>query len=101
MSIKAIKCNHTKHEALSSNPSAGGLVPVILATWEAEIRRILVQGQPGQLGFVRPYLQNNYSKIGWRCGSSYRVPALQVWRSEFNSSPQSHIKKGNLHQIFK
>jgi hypothetical protein len=24
-------------------------IPVILATWEAEIRRIVVQGQPGQV----------------------------------------------------
>jgi hypothetical protein len=27
--------------------NAGGLTHVIVATWEAEIRRITVQGQPG------------------------------------------------------
>jgi hypothetical protein len=31
------------------------LTPVILATWEAEIRRIMVQGHPGQK--AGPYLK--------------------------------------------
>jgi hypothetical protein len=35
--------------------------PVILAAWEAEIRRIVVQGQPRQK--VRPYLKNTQHKI--------------------------------------
>jgi hypothetical protein len=35
-------------------------MPVILATWEAEIRRIKVQGQLGKQ-FARPHLQNNQS----------------------------------------
>jgi hypothetical protein len=29
--------------------SGAGLTPVILATWEAEIRRITVRGQPRQI----------------------------------------------------
>jgi hypothetical protein len=32
-------------------------MPVILATWEAEIRRIVVRG---------PHLQNNQIKMDWR-----------------------------------
>jgi hypothetical protein len=29
--------------------ASGWLMPIILATWEAEIRRIEVQGQPRQI----------------------------------------------------
>jgi hypothetical protein len=50
---------------------------IIPATWEAEIRSIMVQGQPGQI-VHKPSSQNNQSKMDWRCGSSSRVPALQV-----------------------
>jgi hypothetical protein len=31
-------------------------MPVIPATWKAEIRRIMVLGQPGQKKFARPHL---------------------------------------------
>jgi hypothetical protein len=36
---------------------------VTLATWEAEIRRIKVQGQPGQIVPRDIHLQNNQSKM--------------------------------------
>jgi hypothetical protein len=56
-----------------------------LGTWEAEIGRIQAQGQPRQIVPETPHLQNNHSKMDWRCGSRGRVPALQVLGS--NSSP--------------
>jgi hypothetical protein len=37
------------------------LIPVILAPQEAEIRRIVVQSQPGEQ-FLRPYLKNTHHK---------------------------------------
>jgi hypothetical protein len=38
-------------------------MPIILATQEAEIRRILVQSQPRQI-FMRPYLEKIHHKKG-------------------------------------
>jgi hypothetical protein len=38
-----------------------------------------------------PHLQNNQSKMNWRCGSSGGAPSLQVQSPEFK--PQSHVKK--------
>jgi hypothetical protein len=38
------------------------LMSIILATWEAEIRRITVQDQPGQIVHEAPPFQNKQSK---------------------------------------
>jgi hypothetical protein len=35
---------------------------IILATWEAKIRRIVIQGQPEQI-VQETHLQNNHSKM--------------------------------------
>jgi hypothetical protein len=62
-------------------------MPAILATWEDEIRRIVVQGQLGQIVHeTPPHLQNNQSKMDWRCGSSSRVPALPAQSPEVKPS---------------
>jgi hypothetical protein len=50
------------------------LILAILATWEVEIRRTVVQGQPGKISISK----NNQSKMDWRFDSSGTVPALQV-----------------------
>jgi hypothetical protein len=60
------------------------VTPVILAIWEAEIGRLVVQGQPRQV-VCKTHLLNNQSKMEWRSGSSNRVSALQAWSPEFKS----------------
>jgi hypothetical protein len=45
------------------------LMPIILATWGAEIGRLIVLGQPRQI-VCKTRLQNNQSKFDWRCVSS-------------------------------
>jgi hypothetical protein len=49
------------------------LTPVILATQEAEIRRISIQSQPLINKFLRPYLEKK-KKITRQSGSSSRGP---------------------------
>jgi hypothetical protein len=75
---------NSKHEillcnlkAIKSEMEAGHwwLTPVILATWEAEIRRIAVRSQCRQI--VLKTLSPKYptQKKSWWSGSSGRVPA--------------------------
>jgi hypothetical protein len=59
--------------------------PVILATCKGEIGRI-AKGQPEQIVHLT-HLQNNHSKTDWRCGSSSRMPAVQIRSPEFKKSP--------------
>jgi hypothetical protein len=89
------------------------LMPIILATWEAAIGRIMVQGQPQQIVHETPHLQNNQRKMNWRCGSrkmNWRCgshgrmptlwkPVLQVLSPEFK--PQSHQKQTKSRYILK
>jgi hypothetical protein len=42
---------------------------MVLATWEAEIRRIMVQGQPGQIVHETTLISKNLNKMGWKCSS--------------------------------
>jgi hypothetical protein len=52
---------------------SSGSCLVTLAIWEAEIRKTVLKASPGKY-FVRAYLQNNQSKMDWRCSSSGRTP---------------------------
>jgi hypothetical protein len=63
------------------------------------MRMIVVWGQPRQIVW-ETYLQNNQSKMDCRCGSSGRVPALQVYkcRCEVLSSNSCHTKKNQKQQ---
>jgi hypothetical protein len=40
-------------------------MPIILATQEAEIRRIMIQSQPGQIVYKTLPQQKNITKMGW------------------------------------
>jgi hypothetical protein len=78
------------HQETKTGQAPEVQVAVILATWKAEIGRIMVWGQPGQILFKTPLSKNNQVKMDWRCGSSSRMPALQTQSPEFKS--QSHAK---------
>jgi hypothetical protein len=66
------------------------LLPAILATWDAEIGRTMVQAQPRANSSYETPSPNNQRKMDWRCGSQGRAPALQVQSQEFK--PQAHQK---------
>jgi hypothetical protein len=53
----------------------------ILATCEAKIRRIMVQGQPGQK--ARPYLKVPNIKKGWQSGSIGRMLASEFVKPQY------------------
>jgi hypothetical protein len=46
--------------------------PIIVVTQEAEIRRISVQSQPGQIVPGDPILKKPFTKKGWWSGSRCR-----------------------------
>jgi hypothetical protein len=79
---------HFKNPKYSQAPVVRARNPSCLG---AGIRRFKVQGQPRQI-VHKTHLQNIQGKMDWRCGSSGRVPALQVLNPKFK--PQSyHLKK--------
>jgi hypothetical protein len=57
-------------------PAAGHpwLTPIILATWEAEIRRMKVQGQPRQKVLETP--SSKITRAKWTGGVVQAPPAL-------------------------
>jgi hypothetical protein len=59
--------------------------------WCASVIPAMVEsssGQPGQK--VRPYLQNNQSKKGWRHDSSCRAP---IWQAQSHESKSQYCQK--------
>jgi hypothetical protein len=61
---------------------------VIWATWEAEIGRIMVRMPALANSLWDPHLQNNQTKMDWRCGLGGRGPTLQMQSPGFK--PQFH-----------
>jgi hypothetical protein len=73
------------------------LMPVILATWEAENGRIKVRGQSRQTVCKTPHLQNNQSKMhGAVTQVVDRVPSLQAQSPEFKPQSNNNNKKPHL-----
>jgi hypothetical protein len=70
---------HFLHVPSRNSVEAGRqwLTPIILATWEAEIRRIVAEASLCKY-FKSPHLQNYQNKMDRRCGSDSRESALQV-----------------------
>jgi hypothetical protein len=78
-----------KHKILSQ----ALVVPAYnLSYWEAKIRRISIWGQPREIVWETP-LQNNKSKMDWRCGSSGRALALQAQNRVQMPVPQNKKQK--------
>jgi hypothetical protein len=76
-------------------------MPIILATWEAEIGRIGIQDHSRQVIDKTPVSKNNQRKMDWRCGSSGRSSALQVRSTEFkHQSPAKKIMYINVCNIY-
>jgi hypothetical protein len=48
------------------SPQELWLTLVMLATWEAEIRKIKVRGQPGQIVLETPISKITRAKMDWR-----------------------------------
>jgi hypothetical protein len=65
--------------------------PSYLGSWDQEDRGS--RPEPEMFSSHNLYLQNNQSKMAWKCGSSCRVPALQVWSSEFKRQSQHPLKQ--------
>jgi hypothetical protein len=70
-------------------------MPIILATWEAEIGRIVVPGQPRQI--IWKTLSPKQPRVKWTggCGSSGRVsalPSVKSWVQTPVSLPPTHKK---------
>jgi hypothetical protein len=57
---RGVSINHKfRQKEIARLPRHRWLMLIILATWEAEIGRILVHSQPRQIVCETPHLQNN------------------------------------------
>jgi hypothetical protein len=61
---------------------------IILATWKAELWRIVVQGQPGQIVQEDPHLQNNWNaRHQWFTPIILATQEAEIRRTEDRSQP--------------
>jgi hypothetical protein len=52
--VKVLSLNSSTNKKKKEKAGQQWLTPIILVTWEAEIRRIMVQGQPRQFETLSP-----------------------------------------------
>jgi hypothetical protein len=89
-----IKTNIKEQEIASSQ----GLTLVILASWEAEIRRITHSSRSAWANSSQdPVSKITRKKMDWRHDSSSRESTLQTWSPEFK--PQSRQNKTKKQEI--
>jgi hypothetical protein len=87
-------------------PGRWWLTPGIIATQEAEIRRIMVQNQPWANSFRDPISNRSITKKGWwsssRCGSWVQTPVLQKKekRIAWNDGQSVHMHFILFHVFF-
>jgi hypothetical protein len=99
--FKMLKCD--EDVTIMFKPESGDgrwwLSPIILATQEAEIRRITIQSQPGQIVFNTPI--SKITRANWSGAVAYVVECLLCKCLKFlNSNPtptknQNKIQSGS------
>jgi hypothetical protein len=72
-------------------------MPIILAIWEAEIRRIAVRGQLGQIVYETSSFKNNQSKMDWRVAQA--VDCLFCMCKALSSTPNTTKKDSSFSEI--
>jgi hypothetical protein len=73
------------------------LTPIILATWEAEIRWILVQSQPRKIVLETPISKTTRTK--WTGGVAQAADCLLCKCETLSSNPSPTKKKQNKENI--
>jgi hypothetical protein len=63
---------HIKNKQTNKQAGCWWLIPIILVTQEAEIRRITVESQPGQIDHETLSGKNHHKKKGWWSDSRCR-----------------------------
>jgi hypothetical protein len=97
--VPAVTCMYLTHYntlKMVTCPRHQWLTPVILATWKADIGVLQFEVNLGKC-LWDPTSKITKAKMDWRCGTSGRVTALEVWSLEFK--PQCHQKKKKIFLI--